>query len=307
MEKVSESIAKSEPLFCLGYHLPDIQITGQFTKPVYFSKTEFQRADFSEVSFNDKANFYGATFLEANFSRVSFLHEANFYGVNFTGRTNFLEAAFRWKTDFSISTFSGITNFSRTVFDYYTYFNGSKFFDETDFSETIFHGNVSFSSAKFNKAASFTKARFNQAAFFTESRFNQADFYLTKFKLADFTHSMLQEADFSKTEFSGEISFRSALFENEPKIFFDGDLSKVSFLDANITGVRFGDNVSWGGKDNFRVLDEERLNQLHEKLGAVVRIYRRLRRNYENSDRYEEADRFYIREMELQREYREVI
>ena len=110
-----------------------------------------------------------------------------------------------------------------------------------------------------------------------------------------------------RTEFKGEISFKSALFENEPKIFFDGDLSKVSFIDANISEVRFGDNVSWGSKDDYRIIDEQKLDRLDKiSLGSVVRVYRRLRKNYENAYRYEESDKFYIREMELQRGYKEV-
>jgi hypothetical protein len=42
-------------------------------------------------------------------------------------------------------------------------------------------------------------------------------------------------------------------------------------------------------------------------LSAIITIYRNLRENYEYSLRYEEADKFFIKEMELKRKYRERI
>jgi hypothetical protein len=41
------------------------------------------------------------------------------------------------------------------------------------------------------------------------------------------------------------------------------------------------------------------------RLGGVISIYRNLAKNYENSLRYEEADQFYNREMEIRRMYKE--
>ena len=90
-------------------------------------------------------------------------------------------------------------------------------------------------------------------------------------------------------------------------------VSKVSFLNTDITRVRFGE-VSWGeGRNNrFKVIDEERFEEFFEQfpddvnLGDVKTIYRNLRENYEFRLRYEEAGRFFIREMELKRNYREV-
>jgi hypothetical protein len=41
-------------------------------------------------------------------------------------------------------------------------------------------------------------------------------------------------------------------------------------------------------------------------LGTVMAVYRNLRENYEFRLRYDEADEFFIREMELKRNYREV-
>ena len=40
-------------------------------------------------------------------------------------------------------------------------------------------------------------------------------------------------------------------------------------------------------------------------MGGIVTVYRNLRENYEQSFRYEEADKFFLREMKLKRRYRE--
>jgi hypothetical protein len=73
-----------------------------------------------------------------------------------------------------------------------------------------------------------------------------------------------------------------------------------------------------GQDDKFRIVDEQRLESKMKasngeiesedvRLGGVITIYRYLRENYEYSLRYEEADRFFKREMELKRQYREKI
>jgi hypothetical protein len=58
------------------------------------------------------------------------------------------------------------------------------------------------------------------------------------------------------------------------------------------------------------VIDEEKFEQFFEdypdqvNLGSVKTIYRNLRENYEYRLRYDEAGKFFIREMELTRNYR---
>ena len=58
----------------------------------------------------------------------------------------------------------------------------------------------------------------------------------------NFYQSVFHEAQFSEIEFKGESSFKFAVFEKEDKILFDvTDLSKVSFANTDITGIRFGE------------------------------------------------------------------
>jgi hypothetical protein len=105
-------------------------------------------------------------------------------------------------------------------------------------------------------------------------------------------------------------------FENPNKNIFEvQDMSRVSFVNTDITGIRFGDNVRWDGTDNFQVIEETWLEEDIEntiedrrvRLGGVLSVYRNLRENYEYRRRYDEAGKFFIREMELKRKYREEI
>ena len=92
-------------------------------------------------------------------------------------------------------------------------------------------------------------------------------------------------------------------------------MSTVSFLNTDITKIRFSDNIRWRGKDNYQIIEETWLEEnaiktLEEakevSLGGVLSVYRNLRENYELRRRYDEAGKFFIREMELKRKYREV-
>ena len=103
------------------------------------------------------------------------------------------------------------------------------------------------------------------------------------------------------------------LFEDGKKILFNTeDLSKVSFANTDITRVRFIETARWGeGKkdeDRFKVIEERNLEESPKNvknLGSIMAVYRNLRENYEFRLRYDEAGKFFIREMELKRNYRE--
>jgi|SRR5215217_410290 len=300
-----------------------------FNGEANFSRTKFnERADFSGASgtyfngaayfygsyFNGEAYFYGAKFTEmgeANFSRTKFNERADFRGAHFNGEANFFESQFSEgeKLDFSTAIFLKRTNFSSA------YFNGETVFANVGLDE------VNFSGAKFNEKANFSGTKFNR------------------------------RADFSRTYFSGEanfidnaidptidIIFNGVLFKEQERIIFNGDLSKVSFANTDITRIRFGDAVVWGIKNrnlgqnirkvalsdkkgsihqgdniDFTIYDEMILKQdvqIKNKtpinsLETVITEYRNLRENYEYNLRYEEAGQFFIREMELRRKYKQ--
>ena len=179
-DKITQSISGGKPLLCIGFYLPDFNLSDlnielEFTKPVYFVSSHF----LGEVNFS-KANFIG----QAVFSKAIFEEETDFSGANFRGTANFFEATFKGETDFSGANFRG-----------------------------------------------------------------EAEFYGATFK---------GEAYFFRNVFDGDTLFNLVLFEQQNKVIFNNSiLSNVSFVDSDITKVRFGDNITWGSKDGFTIIEEK--------------------------------------------------
>ena len=84
--KVNHAISNDEPLFCIGFQLPDFSLSDlrsvskDFTKPVYFSGSQScGKTDFSGVNFKERADFSHAKFQgEVSFSKANFEGEAYF-------------------------------------------------------------------------------------------------------------------------------------------------------------------------------------------------------------------------------------
>jgi hypothetical protein len=96
-------------------------------------------------------------------------------------------------------------------------------------------------------------------------------------------------------------------------------MSNVSFLNTDITRVRFMGKTKWGGEDGFKIIEETFLDRiLDEKadiddfikveitIESVLAAYRNLRENYEYRLRYDDAGKVFINEIELRRKYRTV-
>jgi uncharacterized protein YjbI with pentapeptide repeats len=299
----------------------------QFNGKAHFYKADFYKATFSYAHFNREADFFNAQFKEeqqlADFSNVKFNGEARFSKAQFNGEADFDEAQFK-HASFNGAFFNGDANFN-TQFKDLASFNRAHFnrnasfgaFFHADFSGAIFNGETNFIGS-FDGKASFVATTFNGKAYFKETEFNTG-------------------ADFDSATFNGEallpikgnFIFTYVLLKDQAKVFFNGDLSKVSFANTDITRVRFGDKVQWGRKKSnsgngeseeevdFKIYDErlieefvkkknnELTNLLTNSLEAVIAEYRNLRENYEYNLRYEEAGQFFIREMELRRKYKQ--
>jgi uncharacterized protein YjbI with pentapeptide repeats len=94
----------------------------------------------------------------------------------------------------------------------------------------------------------------------------KANFNHTRFKgKTDFYGTTFQEARFVHTHFEGETNFNYVVFENGEKIVFIPDtkegLSNVSFMNTDVTRVRFDENIIWNKnlKEKFKVIGEEKL------------------------------------------------
>jgi len=276
-EKVAESISKNKPLECIGYFIPPVEfakLTGKgFSQPVYFNKATFYVTNFDHAKFSDEVRFTGATFSGASFNEVTFSNEVYFIRATFD-LVNFIGAKFSSRANFFGATFTDWADFT-----------GAKFFNE-----------ATFRYAKFSNEANFTGATFSKQAYFDEATFSSN---------------------------KGKTLFNYITFEQPNKVTFaKSKLSKVSFRFSDITRIRF-DEISWGGsdgRDEFTIIEEEwlkeqaRREQKGEKqkveeqvsLEDVLSVYRNLRENYEFRLRYEDAGKFFIKEMELKRKYRQL-
>src|SRR6185436_216369 len=125
--------------------------------------------------------------------------------------------------------------------------------------------------------------------------------------LVNFTQCSFEQGSFTLAYFLGFTNFRYALFVNGDKVRLDiKDMSNISFRNTDITNVRFGENVKWGSDNRYKIFDESILEKGENvTLDSIITTYRNLQKNYDNYFRYEESDKFYLREMELRRNYEE--
>jgi hypothetical protein len=190
-------------------------------------------------------------------------------------------AKFSGNTNFTLTKFSGqATSFRQATFSGGVNFNLAMFSGQAGFETTTFSGQANLSKANFKRITYFSGATFQK-----EADFNQAAF---------FHRVYFSDRSPDLGTFNGVTRFNYVLFEANEKIIFDvHDLSKVSFANTDITRVRFSE------------IAESRENLIN--LEGAMTVYRDLRENYEFRLRYDEAGKFFTREMELKRNYREVL
>jgi len=328
-----------------GAKFQNISFSKVFFEESDFLASEFRgEADFSNTVFKDKVNFSESVFKKANFNgstmkRAQFLgskfqtadfsfttiEDSDFYRVEFKAAANFVGTDIK-RTVFSNSRFQGRTRFTGAKFEK-TNFPHSRFgaidFDHASINVmklqgTTFSGDANFFSSKLDKV-DLHQVKFKKNTNFAESTLQEVIFSDGKFQgNSNFAYVIFQDnvrfknvelyaADFSFAKFLGKAFFNDVLFRKQDRVNFDvDDLSKVSFRNTDVTKVRFGERVKWGGKNGFRIIDEELLNKNNEKtiLESVISTYRNLRTTSERRFRNEEAQKFFIRELELKKIYK---
>ncbi len=339
-EKLRESISQNKPLECVGYFLPGINFSEllkgkKFSQEVYFSNATFYgKANFSQVKFSEQVNFFEARFSqeamfsyatfdeETTFMRAKFYEKTIFYEVRFSKLANFFEAIFFKDVNFFWVGFSD-ANFNRSTFSKEVKFYEASFSDKGSFWFSKFLDKANFARAAFSKEANFSQAIFSGKTFFSLVTFSkEVNFSDAKFSgEANFSYSkFMAEVYFMRSKFADIAFFRYATFEQPNKALFDAnDLSKVSFAYSDITRIRFGGGITWGGDDEFTLIEEKWLKDKTKntkgvkveperdvRLELVLSVYRNLRENYEFRLRYDDAGKFFIKEMELKRRYREI-
>lgn len=310
----------------------DLSGTKFSTNLIDFSYAEFSTEVgaiyFTGTGFNGQTYFVGTVFSAKGLVLFS---GAKFTGyITSFGGTKFLERGVTF-TGAHFSNAAGVVGFPDTKFECLEVsFYQTEFYCETQFLRTVFKiGNkIGFDYAKFLKKCilseclfsggkvSFIGTGFNGELSFKDTTFSHVIFNEAKFSNTDFTKSKFTtSAEFINCNFGGEIRFNYVEFKEPDKVFLQtSDLSNLSLINTDVTRLVFSENARFGiGSQRFKTYDERKLEgairknlQSEANLGELFALYRNLRENYEYRLRYEEAGQFFIREMELKRNYEEV-
>ena len=174
------------------------------------------------------------------------MSEAYFAEAKFWGEiADFTKAKFLvGEADFNSVTFSGLADFGSATFAKEANFNSAGFSKKAYFDEAEFSGGANFDEAEFVREAYFGLAKFSEKASFDSAKFSE-------------------KANFSRIQIKDKAYFNYVLFEDGKKVLFGEieDLSNFSFMNTDITKVRFSDRARWGKKDKFKVVEEEMLEQ----------------------------------------------
>ena len=148
------------------------------------------------------------------------------------------------EADFNSVTFSGLADFGSAIFSKEANFNSAGFSKKAYFDEAKFSGGANFDEAEFVGEAYFGLAEFSEKASFDSAKF-------------------FENANFSRILIKDKAYFNYVLFDDGKKILFGEieDLSNFSFMNTDITRVRFSDRAGWGKEDKFKVIEEEMLEQ----------------------------------------------
>jgi hypothetical protein len=264
LELINNNNSRSEPILCLGYHLPSVQITVTFVNNVYFDAINFHgTADFSNSKFNKIANFYKCIFERtANFSKCQFSKMANFGNVAF-----FKETAI-----FDHVLFLDVASFGEAHFNCGTNFSQTEFRHNANFFETHFYDIAIFFGADFNKDANFMQSKFlkpslqspctlsaksvlGRVLFMKSTSYNDSVRFRGRYILEDIPHLDIQNlrsyVDFRDAKFANVAIFNAARFDIESEfinVIFSGQTSftNTSFSEKCVfVGVAFSNPVNF--------------------------------------------------------------
>lgn len=255
MEKVKDAVENEKSLFCIGYHLPKINLAEiEFNAHVYFNNAVFhEEAIFIRTDFSSHTSFNNATF-----SSDAFFNKAKFYYAYFTG-----------------VTFSSNVFFNKATFLSFAIFNNVTFSKKVDFSDAMISSWwVIFSGANFEGVAMFEKLQLlgNAYIVFESCRFEKP--HLVSFQGTEVMRFLILSTEIK------EISLRNARFEE--KILKAHELLKkqvlqilsdYTFDDITETYARLRENFeenrrfSEAGKFFIGEMEVRRTRKYYEFLG----------------------------------------
>lgn len=255
-----------------------------------FEGTEIGDVDFRYYIFEKDVNFYNALFVgAADFTQAEFKREARFLATHFEGDTHFMGTKFREKASFYAAQFHNKADFNSAQFDGEAWFEYVEFQNEVDFMNGLFKGVTYFIIPKFHRSATFFKARFQDKVYFVGGD----RLYRGKTNVFSNSHvTDMREVFFQKPD---QVIFQTVDLRN--CLFSNTNLSKVEFTDI-IWPIK---GVSFHFYSRTVVYDEIIEKPEKEEYPFIEKLYRDLKKNYENRGSYGEAGDFHYGEMEMRR------
>jgi uncharacterized protein YjbI with pentapeptide repeats len=280
--------------------------SAEFPIRVYFNSATFsgQLVDFSKAKFSLRSFFNSATFSEkAYFDEATFSGVANFDEADFVGEAYFGLAEFSEKASFDSAKFAEKANFSKILIKDKAYFNYVLFADGRKilFGEIEDLSNFSFANTDI------TRVRFSDKASWGKGKKDK-----DRFKVIE--EEILENSSAYSESLKYLFNLEDILKEDENREihFYDNkNLLQIKLCKENKDNIAIVRNNNDNKEFTFVIKrDKNKIevypSKLEFSLGSVMAVYRNLRENYEFRLRYDEAGQFFIREMELKRNYRQV-
>jgi uncharacterized protein YjbI with pentapeptide repeats len=271
-----------------GFHFPWI---------MDFSRTTFEGgAAFSEAAFGDSVDFSGTTFKQgANFARLTCSEEAVFQNAEFQGHVSFAGASFRGHAIFTSATFGEGADFSGAVF------SGRAFFYKTLVPE----GELIFPQLRILGEGSLELLYMG----------TEIDLRITGAPHVVFGPTSLSRVTLRGID-AGNLRFVQAL-DIDKAVFLDMEWPRKHerfFLPDEAALDEFAEFAKEYGRPQENSTDEsssvvprlsaaEMADRVRKKAEEVERIYRAIRKNYEDQSARVTAHDWYFSEMEVGRRY----
>jgi hypothetical protein len=253
--------------------------------------------DFSDASFGDGAHFWGSVFGQG----------AHFWAATFGDDVQFWKTKFGDGAQFAGATFGDDVVFSEAEFGSMTQFYGATFGDDVDFSAVEFGDEVSFSEAQFGDQVDFSVSTFGDNVRFTDVVFgNWFDVSGSEFKgrclfAGKEERPLFLQEDGRVTEAS---LARVIFIMPENVMFRSANLSRTKLLHTDVRRMEFTD-ITWPKIEEGNGVYDELAAEESDRIfpyGAIARLYRRLKQNYEDQRDYGRGGDFHFREKEMMRQ-----
>jgi uncharacterized protein YjbI with pentapeptide repeats len=296
---VEDAIQNDQPLYCIGFNLPDIIVNGKkFVKPVYFTHATFQRVLFKDV-----------TFQQVNFLYATFYNQAYFISTTFKQLTDFSFAEFRDKVEFIHIKFpsSKEIDISRPLFSWDD--DPKKIIKVLNEIIPTDCGWLYNAKPQVNKTEIIVSKPPHKLSIRLDLTIESSLPIILKINNEkEVVYWFITKEKKNKLYLYQyiPITFRYAIFEKLVRFIGNSDepldLSNVSFKGVDLDNVEFH-NVKWREDKVLRfikrniVADELFMDEL-KNYQEVSRIYNQLRKNYEMHLHFTEASHFFIGEME---------